>query len=783
MFATVVRTAAFILILVAGYAPAQETTPPAPERLIDRVPFDQVILKPAAGGESLEVSPLDLPRRPLVTIPAERTIAVRLLSRPLEEFELSWSNVAEVKVFEQLLLAEARRLTTNGQYDEAYDYFARLSAEYPLLSGVKDAVSDYLRRNALALYQERQYDRALAVLLTLQQHDPQYQGMAGAVRDVAGDIIQRYLRDGNYAAARGVLDLWQSKFPGLAAPAAAEWQRRFETAAARQLADATRLMQQGEHIDARKAVNKGLSIWPKLEAAQQRLAHIEREFPFLTVGVFEPSPRRPTRRVDNWAALRTSRLVERQISEAVDFGSEGGVYRSPFGQLSLDESGRELSLTLHSADSAGRTSFAVTPSGAVVPDSLARQLLLMAEPGSPIYRGDFASLLAGVSLDPPNTLRIHLRRVHVRPEALLQCAPLETGGGPRSDFEVVEHATSQVLFARPRLAGIERPSLQAVVEESMSDDESAVAAILSGDIDVLDRVPPWHLERLRSADNVHVASYRLPTVHVLVPNPDQPLLAKREFRRALCFAIDRDWIVRRVLLGGAEAPGFAVVSGPFPAGTSHSDPVRYGYNNQITPRPFEPRLAAILATIAWAGVQQPAAKGDAEPPELPPMPELRLAHPNDPVARVACQTIQAQLQRVGIRVSLQEFSTDDLLAGRVNCDLRYAELAVWEPVVDARLLMDPGGIAGGIRSAYLEAALHKLDEATNWNNVRTRLAALHEIAHHELPVIPLWQTANFFAYRASVRGIGDAPMTLYQNIDEWNAAAGSNVARLNRTPQ
>ena len=76
---------------------------------------------------------------------------------------------------------------------------------------------------------------------------------------------------------------------------------------------------------------------------------------------------------------------------------------------------------------------------------------------------------------------------------------------------------------------------------------------------------------------------------------NRPLLAKREFRRALCFGIDRKWIVDRVLLGGTKRPGFEVVSGPFPTGLSLSDPIRYGNNNQLTPRPFEPRLAAILA--------------------------------------------------------------------------------------------------------------------------------------------------------------------------------------------
>jgi ABC-type transport system substrate-binding protein len=263
---------------------------------------------------------------------------------------------------------------------------------------------------------------------------------------------------------------------------------------------------------------------------------------------------------------------------------------------------------------------------------------------------------------------------------------------------------------------------------------------------------------------------------VLIPNLKRPLLTKREFRRALCFGIDRKWIVERVLLGGGATQGFQAVSGPFPAGASLNDPIRYGYNNQVTPRPFEPRLAAILAVVAWSSVQNPSGKDKDKPPATD-IPELVLAHPNDPVARVACQSIEAQLEREAIPIKLREFTADELLAGKVDCDLRYAELTVGEPVTDARLILGPGGLAGDLQSPYLDAALRKLDAATNWTDVRSRLAELHEIANHELPVIPLWQTVNFFAYRASLSGIDESPISLYQNIEQWSSSPGANVAQ------
>ncbi|HEY3391549.1 MAG TPA: hypothetical protein VGK58_02495, partial [Lacipirellulaceae bacterium] len=348
MITTVARTLNVFLLMGAALARAQDA-PTARRPLIERTPFDVVVLNRANGGKAYEVSLLALPQRPLAAIPTEGTLAVRLLDRPLEEFEVLWANVAEVRVYEQMLFDEARKLTSAGKFDEAYDYFARLQADYPTYPGLRDAVSDYLRRNALALYQAKQHDRALALLVTLHEHNPAFAGFAGALETVAGEIIERYLREGNYSAARGVLEMWQRQFPGLAEEAVANWQRRFETAASRQLEEAERLIERKQYVAARRAVGRALGVWPQLQAANDLLDRIQREFPFIAVGVLETSPRQPTRRIDSWAALRASRLVERLIAEQVDFSSEGGVYRSPFGEWELDESGRDLGLRLHSA--------------------------------------------------------------------------------------------------------------------------------------------------------------------------------------------------------------------------------------------------------------------------------------------------------------------------------------------------------------------------------------------------------------------------------------------------
>ncbi len=386
------------------------------------------------------------------------------------------------------------------------------------------------------------------------------------------------------------------------------------------------------------------------------MAHIEHEFPYVTVGVAETSPRQPTHRFDDWASLRSSALTQPLLVKETGFGAEGGIYQSRFGTWTLDESGRELTFKLDATATNAATGFLTS-------DAVARYLLSLSTPGNPSFRGDIASLLQCVSISG-NSVALHLKRVHVRPESLFQVPPptatTHANGDPSSsgDFTIADYTPNQVVFAATQSFASESGKLRAIVEETLPSDEAAFTALRNGDVDVLDRVPPWQLERLRSLSDIRVGTYKLPTVHVLIPNLKRPLLAKREFRRALCYGIDRKWIVNRVLSGGATMPGFEPISGPFPTGTSLGDPIRYAYNSQIDPRPFEPRLASILSTIAWAGVQKPPDKNTdvkagasgtknktKSTPVLTDIPELTLAYPSDPVARLACQSIQAQLAR------------------------------------------------------------------------------------------------------------------------------------------
>ncbi|OHB76040.1 MAG: hypothetical protein A2W31_11385 [Planctomycetes bacterium RBG_16_64_10] len=322
------------------------------------------------------------------------------------------------------------------------------------------------------------------------------------------------------------------------------------------------------------------------------------------------------------------------------------------------------------------------------------------------------------------------------------------------------------------------PPLKQITERQFGDSRAARRALLRGEIDAIDRVVPWDVAALESADGITVATYALPTVHVLIPNPRKPLTASRHFRRALCYGIHRQAILDEVILRGRSRPGFVVLSGPFPVGQSIDDPIGAAVDRRIAPYPYEPRLALILATVALremaaAGAAQPAAdatpaaKSDSAAGVTPP---LVLAYRAEPLARLACEAIQAHLEIVDIPVTLKPLTAGDLADPLGTADLLYAELAMWEPLVDAQQLLGDGGLAGST-SAYMQLALRQVAEAQNWNELWDALRSVHRVAHDEVAVIPLWQTYNDLAYRSTLQGVGQQPVTLYQNVQRWTNSA------------
>jgi ABC-type transport system substrate-binding protein len=668
----------------------------------------------------------------------------------------------KVELFEQMVLDEAVALVAAGKLDAAYDYFRFLEDQYPKLPGLAKARDDYLCEEARLCHRRQQYDAALAILREVQRRNPQRSGLDKAMGLTTGKLVEQYVAAEDYAAARALLRNLAACYAEH--PLAAQWEEKFRTRAAALLAEARAAQQAGDLRKAAQRTRTLVLVWPALDGARLLAESLHKQYPRVVVGVRDTGTVPVFFSVKTGLSPSSDRLLYRTLTEFAGPGESGGQYVCRVGELAVDSAGRRLSLQIRPG--LRWSSGSATLSGYDV----AQRLLAMADPADAAYRADWADAFHAVSVQDVYRVEVELRRAHLRPQALLQtvlppgCAPVGQVANPphgqtNGPYIVADRGERETAYlANPQYFAAAASQPQELVERHFADAADALRALRRGDVQALDRVEPWELAALRGDKRVVVGSYALPAVHCLIPNLRKPLTAQRDFRKALACGIHREAILRG-LLAGATLPGAEVLSGPFPCGRSAQDPIAYAYDREIKPRAYDPRLAIVLAAVCQGTVPVFAPAKTGQSP-------LVLAHPPRETARRACAAIRRHLELIGVDVTLKELPAAPSGPMPAEIDLLYVEFSMCEPLVDARRWLGEDGPAGACSPA-MAAALAQLASAADWKEACAVLRRIHRIAGDDAAVIPLWQLPVHFAYQTRLKGISAAPLTLYENVEQW----------------
>lgn len=735
------------------------------EDLLERDPFCRLTLDAANDNRVFDIMPPE--RIPEDPKPGDRP-RVRLLEKPGQLYEVQWRHIARLRTYDELVLEEARRLTQAGQFQEAFRYFSYLRKNAADLPGLERAVLEYLLKNADQFIEREAYHHGLAVLEEVVRRDANYQAaeVAARISTVADQLISAEVERGDYAGARGLITRLEDQYSGARVELLGRWREKLISRATDLRRRVERKMAREQYRAAERLSREMVRIWPDLSGAAELRAEIARRYPMVIVGVSEPVRQQESNSISSWARRRIGSLTQRTLVQFIGAGPEGGQYLCPRGEYYQSDDRRQLTLRLartEEAESVAR----------VDGYDVSRRVLAMADPASSFYQPSWASLIRGTRVEDVFNVHILLRHPHVLPEAMLQIQldqngseqsdTLGPGEGPyrRADSPPGDEDVHFVANARYPFPGAEHPA--EIVERRFESSEDAVAALRRGDIDVIDYLFPDDVQRLRGDESLQVRDYSLPTIHVLVPNHENPFTADPVFRRALLYGINRKRILEGELLGNQAVAGCQVLSGPFPVGTRKHDPLAYAYNDEIQPRAYYPRLALVLKTLAHRSLRKRAEKRGEK---VPGTVELVIGHPGNEVARVVCQAISQYLRVLGIECELRELSAGRVSAEKNGVDLLYVQAAMWEPIIDARRLLAPAGMAA-VDNEYVGMALRRLEEAGNWREVRSRLRQLHRITHEQVPVIPLWQTVDYLAHTDRLAGIGSSPLTLYQDVEQW----------------
>lgn len=243
-------------------------------------------------------------------------------------------------------------------------------------------------------------------------------------------------------------------------------------------------------------------------------------------------------------------------------------------------------------------------------------------PGSPAPFLRLAKALTGIEVDGPGIVRLRTKgydpAVPLNAMTAWIVSAKAASGASSADFNSGRAAVGsgpwrfvswtpgdRLVLARDDAGPMAREiGFARAVVRPIASDAARVSALLAGDVDLIDSVPPADVERLRgdkrvalwsapsarfiyiALDQEHDSSPQILTADgsALAANP----LKDRRVRRALSMAINRGLIVERVLQGAGRASGQLV-----PAGFA-------GYDPEIKRPAYDPAGAkALLAASGY----------------------------------------------------------------------------------------------------------------------------------------------------------------------------------------
>jgi peptide/nickel transport system substrate-binding protein len=314
-----------------------------------------------------------------------------------------------------------------------------------------------------------------------------------------------------------------------------------------------------------------------------------------------------------------------------------------------------------------------------------------------------------------------------------------------------------------------------VVFRSIKSDPSRVAALLAGDVDMIDEVPATDMARLKKDPKVtisQVVSNRIIYLHLDHYRDDSPFvqgkdgkpikspLRDRRVRHAISKAIDRDAIISRVMEGQAIKAGQLLPDGFF------------GVSKKLQPVAYDPNGAKKL--LAEAGVPNGFRMTIHSPNDR---------YPND--AKIA-EAVGQMLSRIGIDTQVVTMTQGvffrDASSGAPDKGPKFSFILVgWgsgtgeasSPLKSLLATFDrEKGMGASNRGRYSNPEVDKLinDALATVDDAKRAelLARATEVAIEDVGIIPLHYQVNTWAMR---KGFGYKART-----DEYTLASGVTKA-------
>ncbi len=404
---------------------------------------------------------------------------------------------------------------------------------------------------------------------------------------------------------------------------------------------------------------------------------------------------------------------------------------------------------------------------------------MMVDPDTPTaYAGDFQNIKE-FKLTGKYTFEVRYDKVFARslitwasdilPKHILENEDLNTtkyrrnpvGAGP---YKLKEWVPGRRLILEANDDYFEgRPYIDELVYRVIPDLSTQFLELKSGSLDNMGLTPQQYLFQTKSANwerDFNKFKYLSFSYSYLGFNMESPFFKDVRVRRAINYAIDKEEIVKGVLLG----LGYPAM-GPYKPGT-------WVYNDKLKPYGYHPEKAkALFKEAGWADTD-----GDGIlDRDGRPFSFTILINQGNSLRIKAATIIQNRLKGVGIEVKIRTvewaaFLNDFILKGRFD-----ATLLSWN------ILQDPDSytvwhsskaVDGGLnfikyKNSELDELLDRGRSTLDQAERKVIYDRIQEIMHEEQPYCFLYVPMALPIYSSRIKGLKVEPAGLGYNADWW----------------
>ncbi len=682
-----------------------------------------------------------------VTVPGEKETP---------EYRIPVNQVLQIVHHEDLMLRRMELLAKEGNIDVALEFLNWMLENVPDWPGLGEKRGGLLMADAKIRMDAGRLEDALVPLEELYTLQKDFPGVSDQIGNVLQTLALASAEKEDYPQAHHHLERLRSLYPDN--PQVATISNGLEQRSLEKLAQAEEAYKAGRFDEAPALAEMAALMWPKLKNLKARHKPMVERYQRLHVGVVRLTGEASAYPLAVDAELREENLHRIPLFSLDRMQRGTAQYRSRyFNEWEPLDLGRRMRFELKE----NRQPWESQP--LLDAPTVAQVLLERTQPENSDFDERLAGLIRSIKVHSPTEFTITFERVPSRIEAVFAgiYPPTQSDDAEGdSGFKIVQDEPEQSVFRRGRMepAGLQLYHTSEVVEHKYPSHDRVVQALLRGEISMAPNLPDWHVRRLQADAEVlkdfFILPYAVPTTHLVLFHPNSPAGKSRELRRALAYSIQRDKLLKDVILRDATAAHGRLIESPFP---------RESYGNSLLARPLNYDLSAALA-MSVAAAQTLAPKDQQ-------MPTLRMVAPPSVTERAAALSMIRSWKKIGIDVVL----VPDEEGPQAKYDLIYRVGILPEPVIDwwPIVTVNPRANLNDLtgKPDWLRQQLMELDRTADWTRVVAQSQELHRRLSVDAAYLPLFEVDNFMVVRKNVRGFPPLPMHCYDSVDRWTLEA------------